>query len=148
MDRSVRRRLRAVCPGCDETFTSDHSFNMHLHNSEFCFFVDQHCANITSVPTSKQQYSTPAESSNDQTETQSKGVIPYESVTDNFKATLDGCQPVNVSENDNDSESAKDVNDMPEPPQLLSPDITWQKERKPQSCSQTKTGLAFCSCTN
>jgi hypothetical protein len=62
---------------------------MHLHNSEFCFFVDQHGANNKSVPTSKQQFPTSAESSDDQPKSQSKGVIPYESVTDNFNATLD-----------------------------------------------------------
>ena len=127
MDRSVRRRLQAVCPGCDETFQSHHSFNMHLHNSEFCFFVDQHGANNTSVPTSKQQFPTSAESSDDQPKSQSKGVIPYESVTDNFNATLDDCQLGNVPENDNERESDEEPNDMPEPPKLLSPDIMAER---------------------
>ena len=109
MERNVRRRIRLVCPGCDDMFHSQHSFNLHLLSSEFCYFVDQ-CGVNTNQPSSNQQFPTSGNGINDSSKLQSKGPVPYELVSDQYRVSLDDYIPSEIQVNDTDFQPNNEIN--------------------------------------
>ena len=117
MERNVRRRIRLVCPGCDDMFHSQHSFNLHLLSSEFCYFVDQ-CGVNTNQPSSNQQFPTSGNGINDSSKFQTKGPVPYEFVSDHYRVSLDDYLPSEIQVNDTDFQPLNKIDALPKPPNL------------------------------
>ena len=123
MERNVRRRIRLVCPGCDDMFHSQHSFNLHLLSSEFCYFVDQ-CGVNTNQPSSNQQFPTSGNGINDSSKFQTKGPVPYEFVSDHYRVSLDDYIPSEIH-----FQPINEIDSLPEPPNLLDPDILLKRAK-------------------
>ena len=128
MERNVRRRIRLVCPGCDDMFHSQHSFNLHLLSSEFCYFVDQ-CGVNTNQPSSNQQFPTSGNGINDSSKFHTKKPVPYEFVSDHYRVSLDDYLPSEIQVNDTDFIPLNEIDALPEPPNLLDPKILLKRAK-------------------